>query len=268
MARPVWNGTISFGLLNVPVQLYPGERAAAVHFHLLDCRNRSPIRYERINVQTGKAVEWQDIVKAYEYQKGNFVVIEEQEIRAAAPEATQTVQIEAFVERASISPVYFEKPYMLVPRRKSEKGYVPLRETLKRTGRVDLGKAVIRTRQYLAALMPQDDALLLDLMRFPEELVPPDEFELPAGKPADYRICARELDMASRLIDSMSGTWRAADYRNDFNGRLRGIIEQHIASQTRGKASQPRAPARARGGRQRAAPPARSCVSAHRHRTG
>ncbi len=119
MARPVWNGTISFGLLNVPVQLYPGERAAEVHFHLLDGRNRSPVRYERINAQTGKAVAWKDIVKAYEYEKGNFVVVEEQEIRAAAPEATETVQIEAFVERASISPVYFEKPYMLVPRRKS-----------------------------------------------------------------------------------------------------------------------------------------------------
>ncbi|HEX4023596.1 MAG TPA: Ku protein [Steroidobacteraceae bacterium] len=243
MAKPVWNGTISFGLLNVPVQLYSGERSLDVRFRQLDSRNRSRIRYERINAQTGKQVDWKDIVKAYEYEKDNFVVVDEQEIRAAAPEATETVEIQAFVDRESISPVYFEKPYILVPRKKAEKGYVLLRETLKRTARVGVGKVVIRTRQYLAALMPQDDALLLDLMRFPEELVGFEEFELPASKPEDYHLSARELDMAGQLIDSMTSAWNPADYRDDFRDRLRGIIEQHIASETGGKPPPARAPA-------------------------
>jgi len=243
MTRPVWNGTISFGLLNVPVQLYSGERASDVRFRLLDSRNRSPIRYERINAQTGKEVDWKDIVKAYEYEKGNFVVVDEQEIRAAAPEATETVEIQAFVERASISPVYFEKPYILVPRKKAEKGYVLLRETLERTARVGIGKVVIRTRQYLAALMAEDAALMLNLMRFPEELVRTDEFELPTGKLPDYRVSPRELTMAGALIDSMTSAWNPDDYRDDFRDRLRGIIEQHIASETGGKVPQTRAPA-------------------------
>jgi len=243
MARPVWNGTISFGLLNVPVQLYSGERSTDVHFRLLDSRNRSPIRYERVNAQTGKEVDWKDVVKAYEYEKGNFVVVDEQEIRAAAPEATETVEIEAFVERAAISAVYFEKPYVLVPRKKAEKGYVLLRETLQRTARVGIGKVVIRTRQYLAALLPENAALMLNLMRFPEELVRPDEFELPTGKLPDYHVSARELTMAAALIDSMSCAWNPDDYRDDFRDRLRGIIEQHVASETAGKAPQTRTPA-------------------------
>lgn len=243
MARPVWNGTISFGLLNVPVQLHAGERSAELRFHLLDSRNRSPIRYERINAQTGKAVDWKDIVKAFEYEKGNYVVLPDQEIRAAAPEATETVEIQAFVDREAISPVYFEKPYMLVPKKKAEKGYVLLRETLKKTGRIGIGKVVIRTRQYLAALMPEADALILNLMRFPEELVPSSEFDLPSNTLADYHITPRELDMASQLIDSMTTEWHAADYRDDFRDKLRGIIRQRIAKQTGGKVVETQTPA-------------------------
>jgi DNA end-binding protein Ku len=242
MARPVWNGLLSFGLLNVPVQLYAAERSADVHFRLLDSRNRSPIRYERVNAQTGQEVEWKDIVKAFEYEKGNYVVVPEQEIRAAAPEATETVEIEAFVERSAISPAYFEKPYVLVPRKKAEKGYVLLRETLNRTARVGLGKVVIRTRQYLAALLPEGDALLLNLMRFAQELASPEEFELPSQQLADYHISARELEMAATLIESMSADWNPDDYRDDFRDKLRGIIEQHIASETAGRVPRTRAP--------------------------
>jgi DNA end-binding protein Ku len=229
MARPVWNGTISFGLLNVPVQIFSGERTVDLHFRLLDSRDQKPIRYERVNSDTGEEVAWKDIVKAFEYEKGNYVVIPEQELRAAAPELTETVEIEAFVEREAISPMYFEKPYFLVPRKKAEKGYVLLRETLKKTGRIGIGKVVIRTRQYLSALMPQDDALLLNLMRFPQELVQPDQFELPAGKLSDYRISAREIEMAGQLIDSMTADWKPADYQDDFRDKLHKFIERRIA---------------------------------------
>jgi DNA end-binding protein Ku len=229
MARPVWNGTISFGLLNVPVQIFSGERSVDLHFRLLDGRDQKPIRYERVNSDTGEEVAWKDVVKAFEYEKGNYVVIPEQELRASAREMTETVEIEAFVERDAISPMYFEKPYFLVPGKKAEKGYVLLRETLKKTGRVGIGKVVIRTRQYLSALMPQDDALLLNLMRFPQELIQPDQFELPAGKLSDYRISARELEMAGQLIESMTASWKPTDYRDDFRDKLHKFVERRIA---------------------------------------
>jgi DNA end-binding protein Ku len=229
MARPVWNGTISFGLLNVPVQIFSGERSVDLHFRLLDSRDKKPIRYERVNSDTGEEVAWKDIVKAFEYEKGNYVVIPEQELRAAAPEITETVEIQAFVERDAISPMYFEKPYFLVPGRKAEKGYVLLRETLKKTGRIGIGKVVIRTRQYLSALMPQGDALLLNLMRFPQELIQPDQFALPEGKLSDYRISAPELKMAEQLIDSMTVGWKPADYQDDFRDKLHKFIQRRIA---------------------------------------
>lgn len=229
MARPVWNGSISFGLLNVPVQIFSGERSVDLHFRLLDSRDQKPIRYERVNSETGEEVAWKDVVKAFEYEKGNYVVIPEQELRAAAPELTETVEIEAFVERDAISPMYFEKPYFLVPGKKAEKGYVLLRETLKNTGRIGIGKVVIRTRQYLSALMPQGDALLLNLMRFPQELIEPDQFELPTGKLSDYRISARELEMAGQLLDSMTANWKPADYRDDFRDKLHKFVERRIA---------------------------------------
>jgi DNA end-binding protein Ku len=227
VARPIWNGTISFGLLNVPVQLFSGERTVDLHFRMLDSRDRKPIRYERVNAETGEEVAWKDIVKAFEYKKGNYVVIPEKELRAAAPEATETIAIETFVEREAISPTYFEKPYVLVPAKKMEKGYVLLRETLRKADRIGVGKVVIRTRQYLCALMPQADALLLVLMRFPQELISLDEFSLPAGKPAQYRITPRELEMAEQLVESMTGPWRPASFRDDFREKLHKYVTQH-----------------------------------------
>jgi hypothetical protein len=152
MARPIWNGTISFGLLNVPVQLYSGERSVDLHFRMLDSRDKSPVRYERVNSETGEEVPWKEIVKGFEYSKGSYVVIDEEDLRKAAPESTETVDIEAFVDRADIDPMYFEKPYYLVPGKKAEKGYVLLREVLEKTGKIGIARVVIRTRQYLAAL--------------------------------------------------------------------------------------------------------------------
>ncbi len=238
MAKPIWNGTISFGLLNVPVQLYSGERTVDLHFRMLDGRDRKPIRYERVNAETGEEVAWKDIVKAFEYKKGSYVVIPEQELRAAAPEATETVAIETFVERDAISPSYFEKPYILVPGKRMEKGYVLLRETLKKAGRIGIGKVVIRTRQYLCALMPQEHALLLILMRFPQELVPTADFELPSGKTSDYRITARELEMAAQLIEAMTADWTPAAFRDDFREKLHKFVTQRVRKAGGGKSAE------------------------------
>ena len=147
MPRPIWSGAISFGLLNVPVQLYTAERTVDLKFHMIDNRNKKRIRYERVNAETGEEVPWKQIVKAFEYSKGHYVVIDEDDIRKAAPEVTETVEIETFVKRESIDSFYFEKPYYLVPGKRAEKGYVLLRELLKKTGRVGIARVVIRTRR-------------------------------------------------------------------------------------------------------------------------
>lgn len=229
MARPIWNGTISFGLLNVPVQLYSGERTVDLHLRMLDSRDQSPIRYERINSETGEEVPWKDVVKAFEYSKGSYVVLDEDALRKAHPESTETVEIEAFVARDSIDPRYYEKPYYLVPGKKAEKGYVLLREILQKSGRVGIAKVVIRTRQYLAALMPEKSALILNLMRFPQELVEAGEFTLPSGSLARYRITPREMQMAEALVESMSSDWNPADYKDDFRQTLRKMVDAQIA---------------------------------------
>jgi DNA end-binding protein Ku len=241
MARPIWNGTISFGLLNVPVQLHSGERGVDLHLRMLDSRNKSPIRYERINAETGEEVPWKDVVKAFEYEKGNYVVVDEKDLRKSHPEATETVEIEAFVDQASIDPRYFEKPYYLVPGKKAEKGYVLLREVLKKSEKVGIAKVVIRTRQYLAAVMPLEHALVLNLMRFPQELVPPDEYSLPESAPAKYRISTKELEMATSLVESMSVEWKPNDYKDDFREKLRKIIDEQVAAQ--GKKRKPKSEA-------------------------
>ncbi|HZW17237.1 MAG TPA: Ku protein [Luteimonas sp.] len=230
MARPIWTGTLSFGLLNVPVSLMSGERKVDLHFRMLDSRDKTPIRYERVNAETGDEVPWKDIVKAFEYDKGSYVVVEEEDIKSAAPESHETVEVEAFVDADAIPPQYFEKPYVLVPAKKAEKGYVLLRETLKTTKQVGIARVVIRTREYLAAVMPQDDALFLMLLRYPQELVDPADYNLPGGKPSSWRITAKEMDMAKQLIGSMSGKWAPDDYHDEFRVRLEAVIKQKMKS--------------------------------------
>ena len=230
MPRPIWTGTLSFGLLNVPVSLMPGERRTDLHFRMLDSRDRKPVRYERVNAETGEEVPWKEVVKAFEYDKGSYVVLEEADIKAAAPESHETVEVETFVDAAAIDPRYYEKPYVLVPAKKAEKGYVLLRETLRGSNRVGIARVVIRTREYLAAVMPQGDALVLMLLRYPQELVDPADYPLPEGKPSDYRVTAKELQMAQQLIDSMSGDWDPEAYKDEFRERLQAIIRKRIKS--------------------------------------
>ncbi|WP_368565838.1 Ku protein [Pseudoxanthomonas sp. UTMC 1351] len=230
MARPIWTGTLSFGLLNVPVSLMSGERKVDLHFRMLDSRDKKPVRFERVNAETGEEVPWKDIVKAYEYDKGNYVVVEEEDFRAAAPESRESVEIETFVEASDIDPRYFEKPYILVPGKKAEKGYVLLRETLESTGKIGIARVVIRTRQYLSAVMPLEDALVLILLRYPQELVDPAEHHLPSGAASTYRISAKEIEMAKQLISSMAGEWKPDDYQDEYRQRLHEIIKKRVKS--------------------------------------
>ncbi|MEG2802829.1 Ku protein [Stenotrophomonas sp.] len=228
MARPIWTGTLSFGLLNVPVSLMSGERKVDLQFRMLDSRDRKPIRFERVNADTGEEVPWKDIVKAYEYDKGSYVVLEEDDIRSAAPESHEAVEVETFVDAATIDPRYYEKPYLLVPAKKAEKGYVLLRETLRKTGKVGIARVVVRTREYLCAVMPHGDGLVLMILRYPQELVDPEDYTLPSGSLAQYRISSKETAMAEQLIDSMSGKWTPEDYHDEFRARLQTLLKKRI----------------------------------------
>lgn len=230
MARPIWTGTLSFGLLNVPVSLMSGERKVDLQFRMLDSRDRKPIRFERVNADTGEEVPWKDIVKAYEYDKGSYVVLEEGDIRSAAPESHEAVEVESFVDAAQIDPRYYEKPYLLVPARKAEKGYVLLRETLRSTGKVGIARVVVRTREYLCAVMPQADALVLMILRYRQELVDPEDYKLPTGKLSDYRITSKETAMAAQLVESMAGDWDPTQYHDEFRERLHKVLNKRIKS--------------------------------------
>ena len=229
MARPIWNGTLSFGLLNIPIQLMPGERKAdEIHFRMLDARNKAPVRYERVNAETGEEVPWKEIVKAYEYSKGNYVVLDPEDIAAAASEHKEVIEMEAFVQRSDISPAYLEKPYVLVPGKKAEKGYVLLREVLEKTKRVGIGRVVIRTREYLAMVLPEGDALMLILLRFPQELVDLADYKLPEGSASKWKISAKEMEMATTLLESMADEWKPEDYKDEFRERMAEVIRKRI----------------------------------------
>lgn len=228
MARPIWTGTLSFGLLNIPVSLMPGERKVDLSFRMLDSRDKNPIRFERVNAETGEEVPWKDIIKAFEYDKGSYVVVDKEDIASAAPQTHESVDVEAFVDREEIGLRFYEKPYILVPGKKAEKGYVLLRETLASTGKVGVARVVIRTREYLCAVVPEGEALVLIMLRYPQELVEPDEYKLPSGKAADFRITAKEIEMAKSLIESMAAKWQPDDYHDEFRKRLESIIRKRI----------------------------------------
>ena len=227
MARPIWNGTLSFGLLNIPVAVMSGQRTNDLHFRMLDSRNNKPVRYERVNAQTGREVPWKDIVKAFEYRKGNYVVLEPEDIEGAAPESHESVDLETFVEADAIGPEYYEKPYYLVPGKRAEKGYVLLRQTLEKTGRIGVGRVVIRTREYLCAVLPRGKALMLNLLRYPSEVIPQSEYSFPASA---QRVNRSELAMAEKLVEALSGEWKPEQFKDEFRARLKKVIEKRLKS--------------------------------------
>jgi len=230
MARPIWKGHITFGLVNVPVVLYSAEKRADLHFHLVDSRDSARIRYERVNEETGEEVPWDRIVKGYEYEGGNYVLLSEEELEGASVELTRTIEIEQFVDVDEIDEVYFDKPYFLVPDKGGEKGYVLLRESMESSGKVGIAKVVIRARQYLAALMPRGDGLMLELLRFPQELREEGEFSFPHEPLTKYKVNKKEVAMANQLVDSMTSAWEPADYHDEYRGALMKLIEKKIES--------------------------------------
>jgi DNA end-binding protein Ku len=228
MARPIWKGHVSFGLVNVPVILNSAERRADLSFRLIDSRNAARVRYERVNEETGEEVPWDKIVKGYEYDDGNYVLLSEEELENASPELTKMIEIEQFVDLADIDVRYFERPYMLVPDKKGEKGYVLLREAIAKSGKAGIAKVVIRGRQYLAALIAQGNALVLELLRFHQELIDISEFDLPNGDLRAYGVQKKEIELAEKLIDGMTTKWNASKYHDEYRDALMKLVQRKI----------------------------------------
>jgi DNA end-binding protein Ku len=229
MARSLWKGAISFGLVNVPVELHSAKkRAAELDMTMLDKRDLAPVGYKRVNKSTGKEVAWGDVVKGYEYKDDKYVVLSDEDFRRANPEASRTVDILAFVELADIEPQYFETPYYLKPEKRGEKAYALLRETLQKAGKAGVASVVIRTKQYLAALVAQDDLLVLNTLRYAEELKAPSELEIPKAK-----VTPKELDMALRLVEDMADDWQPAKFKDTYREDLLKRIKEKVkAGQT------------------------------------
>jgi DNA end-binding protein Ku len=222
--RAIWKGSISFGLVNIPIALYPATRKEELRFRLLRKSDLSPVNYKRVAEKDGKEVLWDEIVKGYEYEKGKYVVLKDEDFERVDLEATQTVDIQDFVELDEIDPMFFYKPYYLEPQKGGDKAYALLRDSLEESKKVGIAKVVIKTRQYLAGVKPEDGALVLELMHFAEELADAGKLHIPKK----VEVGKREMNMATALIDSMSSKWNPEKYRDDYREALMGVIEEKV----------------------------------------
>ncbi len=225
MPRAIWKGAISFGLVHIPVALASATSSQGVDFDWLDKRSMEPVGYKRVNKVTGKEVSKENIVKGVAYEKGRYVVLSEEEIRAAHPESTQTIDIFAFVDSPQIPLQNIDTPYYLAPDRRGEKVYALLREALRSTDKVALAHVVLHTRQHLAALMALEDALVLVMLRWPSEVRSLESLELGAAV-TQAKLAKSELDMAKRLIKDMSADWQPDEYVDSFQDRILELVER------------------------------------------
>jgi DNA end-binding protein Ku len=224
MARAIWKGSISFGLVNIPIALYPATRREELKFRLLRRTDLSPVNYKRVAEKDGREVPWDQIVKGYEYEKGKYVVLKDEDFQRVDVEATQTVDIQDFVELDEIDPIFFYKPYYLEPQKGGDKAYALLRDALKDSKKVGIAKVVIKTREYLAGVKPEDGALVLELMHFADELADTSKLHIPKK----VEVGKREMNMATALIGSMTTKWNPGKYHDDYREALMEVIEEKV----------------------------------------
>jgi DNA end-binding protein Ku len=224
--RAIWKGSISFGLVNIPIALYPATRKEELKFRLLRAKDLSPVNYKRVAEKDGREVPWDEIVKGYEYEKGKFIVLNEKDFQRVDLEATQTVDIKDFVDLDEIDPMYFYKPYYLEPQKGGDKAYALLREALADGKKVGIAKVVIKTRQYLAGVKALKHALVLELMHFAEELADAEKLHVPKKT----EVGKREKEMAEALVKSMTSKWDPAKYKDDYRDALMEVIEEKVES--------------------------------------
>ncbi len=226
--RAIWEGTISFGLVQIPVGLHAAETRDDIDFDLLDRRDLAPVGYQRYNRNTDAVVEWDDIVKGYEYKQGEYVVLEKEDFKRANVKATQTVDIVHFTDAGAIDPMMFERPYYLVPGKRGQKAYVLLREVLRKADKVGVARVVIRTREYVAALLVRGPALVLELLRYDHELRKPAEFDLPAQGSKQMHIAPAELKMAERLVSEMEAPFKPGEFKDSYRDDLMALIRRKV----------------------------------------
>ena len=224
--RAIWKGSISFGLVNIPIALYPATKKEELRFRLLRKSDLSPVNYKRVAEADGKEVPWDEIVKGYEYEKGKFVILRDEDFERVDLEATQTVDIQDFVQVDEIDPIFFYKPYYLEPGKGGDKAYVLLREALAESEKVGIAKVVIKTREYLAGVKPEGDVLVLELMHFAEELADPGKLHVPRK----LELGKRDRKMAKALVDSMTSKWNPEKYHDDYREALMEVIEEKVES--------------------------------------
>ncbi len=217
----IWKGALTFGLVNIPVELRSAVRSDHISFRLLHAEDLSPVKYERISQRTGEPVPWSEIVKGYEYAKGKFVVLTDEDFKSAALEASKTIDILDFVQSSEIDPRYFETPYFLVPSKGGEKAYALLREAIRNAGAVGVGKIIIRQAQHLAGVKVVGDALVLEIMRFAHELVAPDEITLPSAS----LVRPQELKMAEQLVANLAEPFHPEKYTDEYRANLMKVIK-------------------------------------------
>jgi DNA end-binding protein Ku len=230
MPRSIWKGAISFGLINIPVNLYSAESRQELRFNQLDRRTMTRVREKRVNEQTGEEVAYEDIVRGFDTGGGNYVVLNDQDFRQANPKATQAVNIIGFVNADEIDVTFFDKPYYLAPIGTGKKGYALLRAVLHETGRVAIAKVVIRTREYLCALFARGDVMVLEILRFGYELRDTSELDVPGGDLAALGLSQPEITMAEQLIEAMVRPWNPAEYKDEFRDDLLRVIEEKQSS--------------------------------------
>ena len=228
MARAIWKGSISFGLVSIPIELHTAVRDTRPHFRMLHAKDKSPVRFQRVCIRDGHPVAWEDLVKGYEYSRGHFVVLSREDFSAAAVEKTRTVDIIDFVDRDDIDDRYFDTPYYVTPSKGGDRAYALLREAIRDTGRVGIAKFILRESQHLAAVEVIGDAVVLSVMRFADELVDRDTLSFPAAS----GIRPAELEMAKALVNSLAADWDPSKYSDEYRANLMRIIE----AKTKGKA--------------------------------
>jgi DNA end-binding protein Ku len=228
MQRAIWKGAINFGLVHVPVALYPASQETGIDFDWLDKRSMDPVGYKRVNKRTGKEVASDQIVKGIKQDDGDYVVLSEEQIRAAYPKATQTIEIDSFVEAAQIPFVLLERPYFLEPVGKSERVYVLLREAMRAAGVIGIARVVMHTKEHLAALIPSGPALMLNTIRWASEMRSGDELKLPADGKSAISLKPEELRMAKQLIGDMTHPWKADEHADTFTAAVHELVNRKL----------------------------------------
>src|SRR5690606_26720175 len=226
--RTIWKGAITFGLVHIPVGLHTATTDSGVDFDWLDRRSMDPVGYRRINKRTGKEIESKDIVKGVEYDEGQYVIVSPEDIEQAYPRTTQTIEIQQFVRAEEVSFVYLERPYYIAPINKGHKVYALLRDTLVKTGKIGIAKVVIQTKQHLAALIPSGDALVLNLMRWGDEVKPLEGLDLPKAGSKSMSPSASELKMAKMLVEEMSEDWDPSKFQDEFKAAVMALVARKV----------------------------------------